>query len=148
MARDWKLDQSPEENLRRALPALAETFFRAGAAAAVPGISATSLHQFRLRAKRFRYTLEIFDRFYGPEMIRGAEALKTVQDRLGAINDCAATIDLLGGNADSRALAAIRGLMDERRVEFQDCWRKQFPPQKLAWWEGWLSRPSIRDRAA
>src|SRR5438552_3823017 len=31
-ARDWKLDQSPEENLRRVLPALAETFFRAGAA--------------------------------------------------------------------------------------------------------------------
>jgi CHAD domain-containing protein len=136
---DWKLDQSPEDNLRRVLPTLVEGFFAAGTTAAVAGASPQTMHQFRLSSKRFRYALELFERFYGSEMARSAKALKGLQDRLGAINDCVTTIDLLG--RDRRAVTAVRKLLGQRTVEFQSYWRSQFAPWRLAWWKRWLSRP-------
>jgi len=142
----WKLDQSPEDSLRILLPALAEEFFAAGEVAAGAGVSARALHQFRLRAKRFRYTLEIFERFYGREMASGEKALKGMQDRLGAVNDCATTIELLG--RDRRAVAAVRRQMGQRRAEFQAYWQSQFASRGLDWWKDWLSRPVPRDTAS
>ena len=78
-----------------------------------PSASYQKLHQFRLQAKRFRYTLELFERFYGSEMASGAEILKELQDRLGAINDCATTIAILG--RDRRAVAAVGKLLRQRK---------------------------------
>ena len=48
-----------------------------------------TMHQFRLQAKRFRYTLELFEPFYAGEMSRAVEILKELQDLLGEVNDCA-----------------------------------------------------------
>ena len=121
------------------LPALAEDFFQTGDAAAAPDSSYQTLHRFRLRAKRFRYTLELFERFYGSEMATGANALKGVQDRLGAINDCVTTIHLLPD--DPIAVAAIQKRLDERTRLFQSYWRSRFPPPKRDWWRRWLSHP-------
>ena len=121
------------------LPALARDFFETGDAAADPKSSYQALHRFRLRAKRFRYTLELFQRFYGSEMTAGAKSLKGVQDRLGAINDCVTTIDLLAG--DSAAAAAIERLLDQRTGAFQTYWRTRFTPQRRAWWQRWLAEP-------
>jgi CHAD domain-containing protein len=121
------------------LPALAEEFFETGDAAAAPDSSYQTLHRFRLRAKRFRYTLELFQRFYGSEMAAGAKALKGLQDRLGAINDCVTTIDLLAD--DPNAVAAIQKLLDHRTSAFHSYWRNRFAPPKLAWWQRWLSLP-------
>ena len=98
------------------LPALAEVFFRSGDAAAAPNSSYRKLHRFRLRAKRFRYTLELFEGFYRSEMAAGAKVLKGVQDRLGAINDCVTTIDLLA--EDPGAVAAIEKLLIQRTGAF------------------------------
>jgi len=121
------------------LPALAEDFFETGSAAVAPGSSYQTLHRFRLHAKRFRYTLERFEPFYGSEMATGAKALKGLQDRLGAINDCVTTIDLLA--ADPGAVAAIQKRLDQRTRAFQSYWRSRFPPQKRAWWRHWLTEP-------
>ena len=54
------------------------------------------LHQFRLQAKRFRYTLELYERFYESEMASGAEILK----ELGAhvrliIPQCLGAVEML-----------------------------------------------------
>ena len=117
--------------MSRILPPLVEEFFEAGATAAVPGASPPELHRFRLSSKRFRYTLELFDQFYGSEMERAAKAMKSVQDRLGAINDRAATIDLLAG--DRRAVAAIRKLLGPRIFEFRRYWKASSLP---ASWPG------------
>jgi CHAD domain-containing protein len=122
------------------LPTLAEDFFQAGDAAAAPDSSYRNLHRFRLRAKRFRYTLELFQRFYGSEMATGAKALKGLQDRLGAINDCVTTIDLLAD--DPSAVAAIQKLLDHRTGAFHSYWRNHFPQPKRAWWRRWLKEPS------
>jgi CHAD domain-containing protein len=121
------------------LPALAEDFFQTGDAAAAAASNYQTLHRFRLRAKRFRYTLELFERFYGSERAAGAKALKAVQDQLGAINDCVTTIDLLA--ADHLAIAAIQERLDERTRLFQSYWRSRFPPPKRAWWRQWLAQP-------
>jgi CHAD domain-containing protein len=140
----WKLGDSPQDNLRRILPGLAKEFFEAGALAAVTGASLPTLHQFRLSSKRFRYTLEIFERFYGTEMSCAAKAMKGVQDRLGAINDCAVTLGLLAG--DRRAAAAVRKRLEPSIVEFREYWETQFSPAKLAWWKRMLSRPAVLAR--
>jgi CHAD domain-containing protein len=121
------------------LPALAEDFFLVGDAAAAPGSNYQALHSFRLRAKRFRYTLELFERFYGSEMATGAHALKGVQDRLGAINDCVTTIDLL--SEDPSAIAAVQQRLDQRSRAFQTYWRSHFSLHKRAWWRQWLAQP-------
>jgi CHAD domain-containing protein len=117
----------------------AKDFFEAGTAAAVAGADYQTLHQFRLLAKRFRYTLELFPSYYGRDMGRGLQALKDLQDRLGMINDCIATIALI--RKDDRAVAAVRKLLRQREEEFQSFWQSEFPAEKLAWWQGWLRRP-------
>ena len=83
----------------------------------LPMRATRQLHQFRLQAKRFRYTLELFERFYGSEMANGAEILKELQDRLGAINDCATTIVILG--RDRRAVTAMGKLLRQRKAVLQ-----------------------------
>lgn len=137
---DWQLDQSLEANLCRVLPSLAEEFFDSGKAAISAHASYQKLHQFRLQAKRFRYTLELFERFYGSEMPQGAEILKQLQDLLGAINDCATTIVVLG--RDRRAVAAVGKLLRQRKAVLQTYARGQFAPKKLDWWKRWLAQPA------
>ena len=137
--RDWKLDQSLQANLSRALPALAEEFFGSGTVALAAHASYRKLHQFRLQAKRFRYTLELFESFYGSEMESGAGILKELQDRLGAINDCATTIVILG--RDRSAVAAVGKLLRQRKAVLQSYARSQFLPEKLDWWKRWLAPP-------
>jgi len=138
--RDWKLDQSLEANLGRVLPALAQEFVDSGRAAISGSADYQTLHRFRLQAKRFRYTLELFERFYGSDMSQGSETLKEFQDRLGAINDCATTIVLL--TEDRRAVAAIGKLLRQRKTVFETYARSQFTAQKMDWWKRWLAQPA------
>ena len=141
---EWDPGQSLEDNTRRVLPRQANDFFEAGAAAAARATDYPTLHQFRLLAKRFRYALELFRSLYGSELVQGLETLKGLQDRLGAINDCAATIGLI--REDRRASAAVRKLLRQREEEFSAYWQVHFPPGKLAWWSGWLgARRSVTE---
>ncbi len=137
---EWDPEQDLPANLRRVLPKQAEDFFAMGAGAAAAGDDHEALHRFRLRAKRFRYTLELLRAFYGAEWEQGVKALKDLQDRLGAINDCVCTIELIGeeNDRDRRAAAAVKRLLLTREADFQDYWRREFAPEKLAWWERWL----------
>jgi CHAD domain-containing protein len=118
---------------------LAEEFFHSGTAALSAHASYRKLHRLRLQAKRFRYTLELFERFYGSEMPLGAEILKELQDLLGTINDCATTVVILG--RDRRAVAAISKLLRQHKTVLQTYARSQFIPQKLDWWKRWLAQP-------
>jgi CHAD domain-containing protein len=135
---DWDPGQSLEDNTRRVLPKMAKDFFDAGAASAARAADYPTLHQFRLRAKRFRYALELFRPVYGSEMEQGLETLKGLQNSLGAVNDCVATIGLI--REDRRAAAAVRKLLRQREEEFSIYWQAYFPPGKLSWWQSWLGR--------
>ena len=138
--RDWRLNQGIEANLRSFFPPLAAEFFSSGRAAIATHASYQTLHRFRLQTKRFRYTLEMFESFYGSEMSQGANILKEFQDRLGDINDCATTIVVLGRNR--RAVAALGKLLRQRRIVLEAYARTQFTSQKLDWWQRWLTQPA------
>lgn len=137
----------------RELPSLAQQFFKRGRRAAAPSQTPQALHRFRLAAKRFRYGVELFRPVYGPGLAARISVLRSVQQHLGEVNDCAATSELLcgapEGMARSGAAAARRiAVLGERRERaFRLFWNKQFPPQKEQNWIAYLARFAGRKRA-
>jgi CHAD domain-containing protein len=128
---------SVAEHAKRLLPPLIEDFFRAGREAARPGSTHHRMHRLRLEAKRVRYTLELFEPVYGENAKQILEPLKKLQDQLGAINDCAATLEMVRRNKD--AAAAVQGLADKREAAFREYWGKHFGSAKRAEWKAVLS---------
>ena len=105
--------ETAAEAARRVLPAMAEDLFRAGRGAAQPNSTRLRMHRLRLKAKGVRYTLELFESVYvrtsagsGTKSIM--ELLKGLQEKLGAINDCATTLEMIRRNR--RATASVRRL--------------------------------------
>jgi CHAD domain-containing protein len=109
----------------RALVPLWRKFLQAGVAAAQPHSTPKTMHRFRLRAKRLRYTLEIFGAASGPGWKRQIERIRALQEHLGAINDCVSTRDLvaqLGG----RSSPALQRLLEHRIDVFRLYWHQHF----------------------
>jgi CHAD domain-containing protein len=94
------------------------------------------MHQFRLKTKRVRYTLELFETVYGGKTKPIMELLKGLQEKLGAINDCATTIEMVRQDRD--AAAAVRRLAGQREAEFRNYWKKHFGPRELSQWKAVL----------
>ena len=126
-------------NAKRALPRLAEEFFQEGDGAAAARGDYEILHQFRLRAKRFRYTLEVFRPFYRVGLTAKLLALRGLQDRMGAITDCVVVLQLPG--MDRAATAAVRKLLAARDAAFRQYWRKTFSPRSRVAWKRLLADP-------
>ena len=140
----WDAGSGPAENARRVLPQDARKLFEAGDAAAAPGAAHDAMHQFRLSAKRFRYTLEIFQPVYEArkaDMKRGLDGMRGLQDRLGAINDCVTACELL--KDDEAAVAAIDKIVPGREAEFRRFWKARFG---LASRKRWIARLSAAEK--
>lgn len=139
---------------RRTLPPMAAEFFRAGRKAALHPAAAAQLHAFRLEAKRFRYTLELFTRFYGPTLDKRLAQVREIQGILGRRQDCAATEALLRPAAqfDPEAQEVMRAL--ERRArkledEFARYWKDTFDREgEERRWLRYLARRLPAPRAA
>ena len=143
----WDASKPVAGNARQKLPELARQFFAAGRAAATLDSSPKALHHFRLQTKRFRYILELFDDYYGPALERRIDALRDLQDLLGAINDCAATQDLLLNRDDlhasqrDRLLRNLKATAARRIAAFRRSWLKEFSnPAQERWWTEYLNR--------
>ena len=136
----WDLEQDAAQNARRVLPALAVALFTAGDSAAAAGATPQTIHQFRLQTKRFRYTVELFQPLYGDDIERGLKALRGLQDKLGLINDCVSTLELVKGHR--RAVIAIRKLLAQREIEFRLHWNRHFGRPARTRWITWLGRPA------
>jgi CHAD domain-containing protein len=134
----WNLKQSTAENARRVLPSLAERLFKAGDLAAASGSGYQKLHHFRLKVKQFRYTVELFQSFYDAEMERGDTMLRELQDKLGAISDCGATLEMI--QKDRSATSPVRRLLASREAEFRKYWAAQCGPPIRQWWKSTLSQ--------
>jgi CHAD domain-containing protein len=111
----------------RLIEQLERDFVRAGNAVVRAEASFTQMHKFRLMVKRYRYTLEILA---GPP--RQIEMLRGLQERLGAINDCVTTGELVAASgmkrADQRRIkTALNRLLAHRAAEFRLYWRKKKP---------------------
>lgn len=107
----------------RAPVLLSREFLRAGSAAAQAHADYSQMHEFRLMVKKLRYTLEILG---CPD--RELLLLRGLQDRLGAINDCVTTADLitdlkLTASGQRRIKAALNRLLERRAADFRLHWR-------------------------
>jgi len=131
---------------RTLLPPVAAEFFKAGRKTALKAGSAERLHAFRLAAKRFRYTLEIFRPFYGPVYEKRLEQVREIQSLLGKRQDCAVTAAMLRPLAEiDTTIAHVLSNVEIRGVklegEFLEFWHQQFDAEgEELLWERYLSR--------
>ena len=129
-----------EQAARRTLPRLAREFLREGHRAGGPKASAKHLHKFRLAAKKFRYTLELFAGCYGPAADQWLEQLKATQTLLGEIIDCAASQRLLQElGAGTELIQALKRRRKRRTRAFHDAWESA--AEEFEKWIGALSHP-------
>lgn len=127
MKKLWKDHLTLQQNLRRRMPKLARQYFDEGRDALAPGTAWTDMHKFRLRTKRFRYTLEIFKDLYGPGMLKRIESLKQVQTYLGDINDCIMTSELIKGMEGMEDIRAkLQKKAEKKTSQLQDFWAETF----------------------
>jgi CHAD domain-containing protein len=113
--------ESPTDMAHRLLPKMMKAWRTAGDAA-LKSHSPKSLHRFRLLGKRLRYTLELFTDV-DPRLEALLEKLRTVQDQLGAINDCATALPLVQGHP--AAEVALTRLLHSRERQFRQSWARE-----------------------
>ena len=129
----WIAGRPPFEAARRVLPALASRFFTAGNRAASPDALQEAMHQFRIHAKRLRYTLELFQPLYGRDLADCVTELRALQDKLGRLNDCVTTQELVKEHA--RAVAALARRAERCETEFRAHWTRNFDPTARKRWK-------------
>lgn len=134
------------EEARAILPPLCAEFFAAGRKTMSRAPTPQKLHALRLAAKRFRYTLELWEPFYGPAYRAKLESVREIQSILGRRQDCAVM---------ERRLAPFRQMDAEldaayRRVEaraaklereFHEYWHARFDAEgEQERWMRYLAR--------
>jgi CHAD domain-containing protein len=120
----WKAKRDVESNARRVLTAMARDYFQAGRKVAAARPAPAKLHAFRLHTKRFRYTLAMFERLYGPSLQPRLALLKPVQDALGQVNDCVTTRETFDGDETFAAYLERRAM--RKAAEFYRAWQRHF----------------------
>ncbi len=141
----WNASDPARDNAARRLPRMAREFFTAGDAAARSTATPQEMHNFRLRTKRFRYTLEIFKPCYGDEIDLRLEPLRELQQHLGEINDSAVSRELLLGRTDltSKQQQNIRRGLDTNAATaadaFRTFWAEAFGPARRREWLRYLA---------
>jgi CHAD domain-containing protein len=131
--------QTIASSARRILHPMTKEFLDAGVVAAKPETNPVEMHRFRLMAKRLRYSLEIFGPAAGTEWNRWISEVRALQERLGEINDCVTTRDLIAepGNSSHRlraAKAAVEHLMDQRIEVFRKYWNEHLQSEQRRRW--------------
>lgn len=129
---EWQWAAGPGENARRMLPPWVAKFFVDGEIVVDARGDHQVLHQFRLHTKQLRYALEVFLPVYGAELKPKLLALRTLQDRMGAINDCVTVLALPG--VDRAAAQAVNRLLVKREAALRRYWRETFPPPSSKRW--------------
>lgn len=143
----WDPTRTSSENASVVLPRLAQKFFSRGRKLIREKTPDKKLHGFRLRAKRFRYTLELFKPCYGPTLDKYVSAIRRLQDHLGTMNDCAATLALLRTpglreQAGTRQLKdALKRRITNERADLFAYWQSHFAGEGVEKrWMGYLER--------
>lgn len=144
----WDALLGTGENVRLGLPMAVAEFFTLGRRA-VASESPAQLHAFRLAAKRFRYTLEIFQSLYGPGLEPRIEAVRKIQTLLGDRQDYTVLSARLRNTlAPSEALLdALRSCEEKGRdleKRFEEFWRDEFdtPGAEMRWVRYLMRRPA------
>jgi CHAD domain-containing protein len=143
----WEESRPAAESARQVLPKLAADFFRLGREIVASSPSVKDLHNLRLAVKRFRYTLELFRPCYGSGLEQRLEALKGIQDHLGAMNDCEVATSLVETTlpeADDAGafLQFLKARGEQEQAGALRHWQEVFDaPGQEEWWVEYLTRP-------
>ncbi|HJT86335.1 MAG TPA: CHAD domain-containing protein [Bryobacteraceae bacterium] len=114
------------ESARRVLPRLAKSFFEHGDRAARLKSTAVEVHRFRLAAKKFRYTLELFTSAY-PASSQWVRQTKSVQQVLGGVSDCESARALFSRLGNHPKLDAyLKQRARRKTAEFRRLWSSEF----------------------
>lgn len=139
---DLELDSHRQEfapqvlrtNALKNLPRLARRFLDAGKAAALDR-SGERLHEFRITAKKFRYTLEVFLPMIGATAAEWIREIKPIQAVLGAMNDYRSVLLLaIEVGCPKKLQQALRRSEQRRMRQFREEWDQRFSGRPLAKW--------------
>jgi CHAD domain-containing protein len=144
----WDESASASSNAGVRLPAMLESYFEQGRKLMGRSPSAAAMHPFRLETKALRYTLELFRPCFGPGLEGFLLSLRSIQDCLGALNDYAATRDLIAARLPKHALdwekmdRLLTARAKRKSLEFRRYWRQTFDkPGEDRRWVNYFSRP-------
>ncbi|MEP6962764.1 MAG: CHAD domain-containing protein [Acidobacteriota bacterium] len=133
----------PGKELGNPLAGLTKEFFEAGCKAALAGSSYQDMHTFRVQAKHFRYSVEIFEpRLDAAAVAPVLDSLRELQDKLGEMNDCVAALGLLKHH--KRATAILEALLVTREEAFRTEWKRRFNAKKEHLWTSTFSGTAKR----
>ena len=119
---------------RSILPQHCQRFFEAGEAAASHS-SGEKLHNFRIQAKKVRYTLELFVPLYGSVAEARIREVKSIQTVLGEMNDYRTVLSMAADAACRRKLLAFLKNAEHRKIlQFQAIWADRFNHHAAARW--------------
>jgi CHAD domain-containing protein len=136
---------SAAENARLILPKMARKYFEAGRKAIDGKRPPGELHGFRLKTKRFRYTLELFQPFYGPSLGRYLKALRELQGALGEVSDYQAIERVL--SADGELKKEIDRAVKAKVRELRKVWRAFDSDGALKRWRIYLAGDHAKQAA-
>jgi hypothetical protein len=134
----WKPSQSAAENARKILPRLVDKYFKAGRKASDGNRSPDELHQFRIKTKQFRYTLELVRALYGNRLDRELEPVRDLQSVLGKLHDYHILATMLKG--DHALEAKLERLTKKKVKDFHEEWAKFDADGQLERWKSLLTR--------
>jgi CHAD domain-containing protein len=133
----WKPSHSVIGNAHNVLPKLVEKYFKAGRRAADGKRSPDELHQFRIKTKRFRYTLELFLPAYGTRLDRELEPIRELQKVLGKLHDYHIIEQMLEG--EKTLQTNLQRREKKKLKEFHEQWTKFDSKGELKRWKKFLA---------
>jgi CHAD domain-containing protein len=108
---------------QRLLKEMAIEFLELGEKTANQETPAREVHRFRIASKKFRYTLELVEPFYGGELTPWLERVKDVQSILGDANDCEAVRRMVERwNAGYGLIAKLEQRQKRKLRKFRQEW--------------------------
>jgi CHAD domain-containing protein len=121
----------PDDIPQRAISRIAEDFLELGTKAASSHASPHALHRFRIVAKKFRYTLELFQPHLGSSATAVIGRIKRAGGLLGDINDCVTVADMITElSGGKRLLSHLKKRQHKKTEEFRKYWQTEFADGK------------------
>ena len=142
----WKPERSALENATSVLPKLVEKYFKAGRKAADGKRSPTELHEFRIKTKEFRYTLELVRPVYGTQLENELEPVREIQSVLGKLHDYYIIAEML--HDDHALQVKLQRRTKKKFKEFHEQWAKFDSKGELKRWKTLLAAPPRKSAAA
>ena len=142
----WKPSHSVIENANNVLPRLVEKYFKAGRKAADGKRSPKELHEFRIKTKAFRYTLELVCPVYGTRLENELEPVRDMQSVLGKLHDYYIIAEML--NDDQGLQTKLQRRTKKKLKEFHEQWADFDSNGELKRWKTFLASPPKKSTAA